>query len=198
MEALKQVYHWCLENWPLLVLAAAVVAKVLNKVTAHWSERKGLVRWCLFLIDLLDLVKVTPRRDVIGGTIASPELRKTPPGNLGGADAQVLLGSTFVGLALLGLLALFGSGCSSVLSSAQSGVEKMWAAAYAPITAECRKLAEQCKGKVAAASECLPWVACDALRARLDKATKLASSSLGEIAAVTDEAVKLGLLKVKP
>lgn len=54
------VLTWLNEMWWLLLLAAVVVMKVLNLITAHWSERKGLVRWCLFIIDVLDVLKSTP------------------------------------------------------------------------------------------------------------------------------------------
>lgn len=54
------ILTWVNEMWWLLLLAAVVVMKVLNLITAHWSERRGLVRWCLFIVDVLDVLKSTP------------------------------------------------------------------------------------------------------------------------------------------
>lgn len=57
---METVINWLNANWWWVLLIVAVLAKVLNKVTQHFSEHKGLVKWCLFLVDLFDLVKSTP------------------------------------------------------------------------------------------------------------------------------------------
>ena len=55
------VIAWFGVYWWVVLLATGVAAKVANLVTKHWSEHDRLVRWCLFAIDLLDIVKSTPR-----------------------------------------------------------------------------------------------------------------------------------------
>ncbi len=47
--------------WWAILLVVAVLAKVANLISVHWSERDGLKRWMLFLVDVLDIVKSTPR-----------------------------------------------------------------------------------------------------------------------------------------
>jgi hypothetical protein len=57
-------------NWGSILIIAALVAKILNKVTSHYSYKKGLVRFLYMLIDILDVVKITP---------TTVDRRKTPP-----------------------------------------------------------------------------------------------------------------------
>jgi hypothetical protein len=45
----------------MILFAVVAASKVLNLITKHWSEHSGIVKVCLFLIDVLDLVKTTPR-----------------------------------------------------------------------------------------------------------------------------------------
>jgi hypothetical protein len=49
--------QWFVDHWPKLILAAMIAVKVLNMVTRHFADYRGVVRWCVFLIDLLDVVK---------------------------------------------------------------------------------------------------------------------------------------------
>lgn len=49
--------HWIAGYWPEIILASMVIAKVLNMVTMHFSDYRGVVRWCVFLVDLFDLIK---------------------------------------------------------------------------------------------------------------------------------------------
>ena len=58
---------WLNEHWWWILIAIVAVAKVLNLITHHWSEHRGLVRWCLFLVDILDVLKSTPRPRDGGG-----------------------------------------------------------------------------------------------------------------------------------
>jgi hypothetical protein len=51
---------WLQANWMWIALGVAVLMKVLNTITKHFDEYKGVKRWCLFLVDLLDVVKSTP------------------------------------------------------------------------------------------------------------------------------------------
>ncbi len=55
------IVSWMNSYWWAVLVGVAVAAKVARLVSVHWSERTGLKRWCLFLIDLFDLVKTTPR-----------------------------------------------------------------------------------------------------------------------------------------
>ena len=57
---MENILEWFAANWWWVLLLLAAVMKVLNKITLHFAEHKGLVRWCLFLVDLLDVVKSTP------------------------------------------------------------------------------------------------------------------------------------------
>jgi hypothetical protein len=47
------------EWWPVVALVAAGVAKVLNVLTPHFSERAGVVRALLIVVDVLDMIKVS-------------------------------------------------------------------------------------------------------------------------------------------
>jgi hypothetical protein len=61
------VVSWLRDWWWLVAFMVAVAMKVLNKIPVHFSEYKGLKRWCLFLVDLLDVVKSTPAPPRGGG-----------------------------------------------------------------------------------------------------------------------------------
>lgn len=54
---MKNVLEWLGVNWWWLVIVATVLINICNAVTAHWSEKKGLVRVMLFIVDLLSIVK---------------------------------------------------------------------------------------------------------------------------------------------
>lgn len=47
-----------IEYWPVVALIAAFLAKLVNKITPHFSESKA--KWLLVLVDLLDVLKLTP------------------------------------------------------------------------------------------------------------------------------------------
>lgn len=53
------MYELVLEWWPVAVLIAAALAKVINKVTPHFEDRVGVVKALLFVVDILDLVKTS-------------------------------------------------------------------------------------------------------------------------------------------
>jgi hypothetical protein len=73
MESLKAVWNWLSVNWGFVCLVVIpIVAKILNKITANYSDRKGLVRFCLMVIDILDVIKLTPppaKTGMASGTI---------------------------------------------------------------------------------------------------------------------------------
>lgn len=63
--------EWLSEYWPHVLLAVGIWAKALNLVTLHFRDKRGLVKWCLFLIDLLDVVK-SSHGGIHGGIPGSP------------------------------------------------------------------------------------------------------------------------------
>jgi hypothetical protein len=48
---------WLSNYWWVVALVLVIAMKVLNLITQHFKDRKGLVRVCLFLIDLFDVLK---------------------------------------------------------------------------------------------------------------------------------------------
>ena len=60
IAAMDEIIAWCHEYWWLVLIAVVTVIKILNVVTKHFSEHRGVVRWCLFVIDLLDILKSSP------------------------------------------------------------------------------------------------------------------------------------------
>lgn len=57
---MEKIFEFLANNWVYVAIVSMIVVKVLNKITKHFSEYKGLVKVCLFVIDLLDVIKVTP------------------------------------------------------------------------------------------------------------------------------------------
>jgi len=57
---MEAIVAWFGTYWWVVLIILGIVMKVLNRITRHFSECKGLVKWCLFLIDLLDIFKTTP------------------------------------------------------------------------------------------------------------------------------------------
>lgn len=57
---MDSIVLWFNEYWWAVLIAAGVVCKVLNKATKHFSAHTGFVRWALFVVDVLDIVKSTP------------------------------------------------------------------------------------------------------------------------------------------
>ena len=55
---MDNVISWLAEYW--WVLLVFVLPKVLNVTTKHFSEHRWLVKVCLFLVDILDVIKSTP------------------------------------------------------------------------------------------------------------------------------------------
>ena len=53
--------EWINSNWIYVLFGVAAAAKILNLITKHWSDHAGVVKVCLFLVDLLDIVKTTPK-----------------------------------------------------------------------------------------------------------------------------------------
>lgn len=51
--------QWIAENWPYLAMSFGVAIKALNLATHHFQDHRGVVRWCLFALDLLDVIKTS-------------------------------------------------------------------------------------------------------------------------------------------
>lgn len=86
---------WLAANWWWLAIVATVLINICNSVTAHWSERKGLVKWMLWLVDVLSVVRTE------GG-----KLPLVPSGSTGIVDGKVIRAA----VPLL-FLAIAASGC---------------------------------------------------------------------------------------
>lgn len=60
--AMEQI-NLAIPVWALWVISILpILAKILNAITVHYSEKKGLVKVLLLIIDILDLFKTTPKR----------------------------------------------------------------------------------------------------------------------------------------
>ena len=57
---MEAVIAWFNSYWWCVLIGVTLAAKVCNLVSVHYSERTGLKRAMLFVVDLLDLVKTTP------------------------------------------------------------------------------------------------------------------------------------------
>ena len=57
---MDKMIAWVHMYWWVCLLALTIAMKVLNAITKHYSEHRGLVRACLFVVDLLDIFKSTP------------------------------------------------------------------------------------------------------------------------------------------
>ena len=52
------------ENWEFILAGIAVLVSLLNSVTVHFSEHKGLVKWAKFVIEILSFA--TSAKTVVG------------------------------------------------------------------------------------------------------------------------------------
>lgn len=51
--------EWLRENWiMLLAVGLPILVDILNKVTAHWSEKKGFVKLLGFVVEVLNIVSL--------------------------------------------------------------------------------------------------------------------------------------------
>ena len=57
---MEAIIEWFGTYWWMVLIVVGATAKVLNKATKHFSEHKGFVKWALFVVDVLDIVKTTP------------------------------------------------------------------------------------------------------------------------------------------
>lgn len=48
--------EWIVSNWEWIALAAGLAISVLNAVTRHFSEHKGVAKVALFLVELLSIL----------------------------------------------------------------------------------------------------------------------------------------------
>jgi len=70
---------WLQQNWiAILIVAIPISVDILNKITKHWSERRGLVRALAFAIEVLNVI-----------ALRVPQLRK-PQSTNDGKQSQTL------------------------------------------------------------------------------------------------------------
>ena len=168
---------WLGQYWWVCLIGIAAAMKVLNKITVHFSEHKGLVRWCLFLIDLLDVIKTTP------------------------APAHHRRGSSIkVGPTLLALAVLLLAGCAPIFSGKLAdahrvGFSRRVQATLQVFHAECKARAKECAaGGVKRALDCAPWRACDNARAGMLAAVRLVEEGLLAVDQAAKQATAAGVL----
>lgn len=67
---LGKIVAWLSINWETVALVAYVLINLLNAASRHWSEHKGVVRWCLWLAEMLSILRSagTPAGAVLGNT----------------------------------------------------------------------------------------------------------------------------------
>ena len=56
---MENILEWFAANWWWVTIAAAIVAKLLNKNTPKFSDSAGVTKWLLVVLDVLDVVKVS-------------------------------------------------------------------------------------------------------------------------------------------
>ena len=52
--------EWCTTYWYVIVAVAGVIAKVLDLLTPHFSEHAGVKKFILVLINICNVLKITP------------------------------------------------------------------------------------------------------------------------------------------
>jgi hypothetical protein len=161
-DALAFLNKW----WWLILLVVAVLAKVANLVTKHWGDHKGVRKVGLFIVDLLDLFKWTPRVKLL---------------------LPLALGASLVGCGPQSFEAALGG-----MHKGAKVISKI----YEPeLQKECMEKARACKGKVGKVEECTPYVLCRDIQRRLAAAMKGTHVSIGAVQQLREEALAAGLLK---
>jgi len=174
---MDSIFAWLGQYWWACLIGIGIVMKVLNKITVHFSEHKGLVRWCLFLIDILDICKSTP---------APRQPRRSN---------SIKIGSTLLVLLLLPL-----AGCASTfsgkLAQAHSAIDGVTATALEVFHIECLRRAKACAARgIRKSLDCAPWRACDNARAGLVSAVRLVEDGLLAMDQAAKQAKAAGVLK---
>jgi len=57
---MDRALEFVVDCWPFVVLVAAAIAKIANRLTPHFSLTGGFVKALLIIVDLADLIKTTP------------------------------------------------------------------------------------------------------------------------------------------
>ena len=165
---MEQVQAFLTEWWPLIVVIAAVLAKVLNIATRHWSEAKGFKRWALAAIDALDVVRASSR--------PKPKL------------ALVLVFAS-------GAMGCNTPTFAQALDTSHRGL-KIVSTVYEPaLQAECLERARACNGKVIKVEQCTPYITCRDVQRQLAAAMVLTHKGLGAADLARKAARAAGLLK---
>jgi len=66
METAQIVKEWIVANWWLILIGCYTGINIANAITAHYSEKKGLVRFVGFIVELLSMVTSWGSRIGIG------------------------------------------------------------------------------------------------------------------------------------
>ncbi len=164
---METVRIFLVEWWPLIVLVAAVLAKIANLVTKHWSEHAGVRRWALIAIDALDLLKASSR----------PKLK------------------ALLVLLCFGVVGCGAETFKQALDGAHRGI-RVVSTVYEPVLqAECMEKARACKGKVIRVEQCTPYVTCRGIQRQLAEALAVTQESIARVEQARRAAVAAGLLK---
>ena len=146
---------WLIEHWELILIVITIAAKVLDSITKHFSEHKGLVKWCLWIINVLNVFKTTP----------APKKDR----------------SKSVNIASTSFLLVFFVGCSP--STFNEGIVysykglKILSQVHEEIMRpRCRKLAQDCRVKKP--EDCFAWVKCRDLRRKINAGLTMANTGL--------------------
>lgn len=185
---MERVMTWLGENWWWLLMLAAALAKVLNKATAHWSDREGVVRWLLFVLDVLDVVKATPPP---GGK------KGVRSGQIGSTGMDCLWGIIAASMIAAGLV--LWSGCQTTFPAAMAksheSLKVMSRAVEPALERSCLLRAEACKaGGIATAEACTPLLECREWKAHYVAGLQLTHQGLATCNRVWDNLVRAGVL----
>lgn len=164
---MDQIRAFFVEWWPLIMLITAVLAKVLNIATRHWSEAKGFKRWALAAIDALDLLRASSR----------PKLK----------GLLVLVFAT----GTMGCTPTF----AQALDTSHRGLTILSTVYEPALQAECMERARACNGKVIAIEQCTPYITCRDVQRQLADAMVLTHKGLGAADLARRAARAAGLLK---
>jgi len=144
---------WLVKYWPIILIVTTLIAKILDSITKHFSEHKGLVKWCLWIINVLNIFKTTPA-----------PLNKTKSGVI----IKTLLPVLFITLAAPGC-AGWQVKTRQSLTGAQHASKALYEIARPFYKARCGQLASEvkkagCSSSDKASVACKPLVDCQGQR----------------------------------
>jgi hypothetical protein len=156
---IANIWTWLVAHWELVCLVLYVLINICNAASRHWSEHKGVVRWCLFVAEVLSIVSSRGRTPAI-----------KPPLDV---DRH---GPALLPFVLAASLLLGGCGVYAQLQRAHTAVEVADKIALDVFATKCMDAAKACKGRQP--TECPGWVQCDGTRTKYLAAAKAIDDSL--------------------